>query len=190
MATINYQPPIAQTEAQLPSPGVQGLPASSHCNEADIVVLSSGQIAPAAVNVATGIAGIVQQDSNAVFADTTSGNLQGVFGSSQINTGLVPGAPIWVLFLPLGPPITVEINLPATTGWVSGGTNQANVGTAVGLNKDGTTGFYYADDQQTNKVAHIVGKVVGPFKGGVGDLGARVLIAFDVATALALVQGH
>lgn len=200
MAAIAPTIPIANIPASAVGASSVSLPASSHVHDGDITVLSAGSIAPAAANVATGIAGIAQHDSNAAFAQLDTG-LQGVFGYFQ-GAPLVPNDPGYTILVTLGPPIIVEINLTATTGWVSGGTQQANIGTAVGLAIDGTTGFYLADPTATNTVAVITGKPqsvpdgVGPpntqgdlSKGFVGDTGARVYVAFNSA-ALAIQQGH
>lgn len=192
--TIAFAPPIPNVTAAVQSGSIGGLPAASHIHDADVVVLTSGQLATAAVGAHANIAGIALHDSNATFFDATSGSLQGVFGFGQQATtgqGLSPQAPGWVLFVTLAPSqIVVEMNLPTTTGWVSGGTNQANIGTAVGLNIDGTTGYFYADDQQGNPIGHIVGKAWGPGLGIVGDLAARVFVAFDASGVLALVAAH
>ena len=199
MAATQITAPIANVPASIVGPTTVSLPASSHVHDADIVVLSAGSIAPAAANASGSIAGIAQHDSNAVFAQIDTG-LQGVFGYFQ-GAPLLPPDPGYVIVVPLGAPIIVEINLTATTGWVSGGTQQANIGTAVGLAIDPGTGFYLADPTASNTVAVIVGKPQGvpaglggagvpfPSKGGVGDTGARVYIAFNAA-ALAIQQGH
>jgi hypothetical protein len=199
MAATQITAPIANVPASIVGPTTVSLPASSHVNDADIVVLTAGAIATATANVAGGIAGIAQHDSNAVFAQIDTG-LQGVFGFFQ-GAPLLPPDPGYVIVVPLGAPIIVEINLTATTGWVTGGTQQANIGTQVGLAIDGTTGFFLADPTASNKVAVITGKPQGvpaglggagvpfPSKGGVGDTGARVYVSF-ISTTLAIQQGH
>ena len=190
MALIPIQSPIANVASGQMGPPIFSARAYSHINDADIVQFhsTSGELETCSANVASGIIGIAQHDSNAVYDQITTG-LQAVFGSSQENTGLFPGTPGEVLVVTLGANIIVAINLSALTGWVSGGTYQAALGTAVGLGIDGTTGFFYADPNASNKVATVSQKIIGPGFGGVGDLGARVYIAFTPAD-LSPVTGH
>jgi hypothetical protein len=89
------------------------------------------------------------------------------------------------MYASLGGPASLEINLTAVTGWISGGTYQAYVGLAVGINIDPVTGFYVMDPNASNKVATIVQKLNGPSAGDVGDLGARVLVTFTPSTLVA-----
>jgi hypothetical protein len=192
--TVPYQAPIANVAAGQLGPNIfSARPyGTGHIAASDFVILDgshAGYIKTAAANPAV-VLGIAQHDSVAVYDQITTG-LQGVFGASQENTPLFPGTPGEVLVVTLGAGIIVAINLPATTGWVSGGTNQANIGTAVGLNIDSTTGFFYADDQESNKVATIVGKIIGPqaLFGTVGDLAARVYVSFTPAD-LQIFSGH
>ena len=165
-----------------------------------VVKLSSGTAIACAANDNANILGIIQGDSFQVFKQVTTG-LQGVFGKDQVGTGLFPSTPGDVRIATLGPPILVVGNLPATTGWISGGTNQATYGTSVGLNLDATTGFYFFDDQQSNKIGTVQGALT--FDGNVllgppsaaspvsptGLLGARVLVSWTTST-LAVVQGE
>lgn len=191
MAQIPVQMPVVQMPGSASSPTTVSLTASSHVNDGDIVVLSSGQIATATANVSGNIAGIAQHDSNANFGGGTGINV--TIGSTQVGTGLFPASPGQTIVVPLGSPAIVAINLTATTGWISGGTQQANIGTQVGLAIDGTTGFFLADPTASNKVATIVGIQDGVVLGGTeslaGNLGARVYVAF-LSSALAIQQGQ
>lgn len=188
--TINYQPPFVNEIPTTASPTWAYFPAASHVNAWDIVTLSAGQIATSGNNPANGLAGIATADSNAVLAQNDT-DIQGVFGVTQYGN-LMPASPGYVGIIPfgIGSGVIVEMNLAATTGWVSGGTTQANFGTGVGIAKDATTGFFYADPGLGNIVAHVVGKAYGVNKGVNGDLAARVFVAFDVAAALAISVGH
>lgn len=157
-------------------------------------------IIPAPVNVAGGIVGLAQHDSNANYGGTIfpPAPIQNVFGVSQVG-GLLPISPLQTLVVTLGFGVTLGINLTAVTGWVSGGTVQANIGTPVGLAIDPVTHFYLADPSATNLVAVITGKINGPFASSealypgagsdVGNLGARVRIAFTQAS-LAVIIGE
>ena len=192
MALIFVQPPLAQQPASADSLSVSTLPVTTHCNDNDIVILSGSGIAPATANIAGGIVGIAQHDSNSNFGGATgqgAASLNTTIFPTQVGTGLFPSSPAGTLVVTLGPPVEVEISLTATTGWVTGGAQQANLGTAVGLAIDGTTGYFVADPTATNKVAVINSKPTGPLKGTNGDLGARVFIVFNTA-ALAIPQGH
>lgn len=199
---IPYQPPLAEVPGPFGAPAVQPFTAHAHCNQWDIVTVgtvTAGQIDPAGDDPAGSIAGIAQMDSQAVFQQDDSG-IQAVFGADNVNTGLLPAEPGQTLVVVFDPAIPVEINLSATTGWISGGSQQATIGTQVGLALDSTSGFYYADPTASNKVATVVQKAEGPTStltgasnstigyGGVGDLGARVFIKF-LATALAPTGG-
>ena len=193
MAVIPYGAPIANVASGQMGPPIFSARcySSNTIADADFVQIDgshAGYIDTCAADVASGIIGIAQHGSSAVYDQIATG-IQGVFGSSQENTNLFPGTPGEILVVTLGANIIVAINLPATTGWVSGGTHQANLGTEVGLNIDGTTGFFYADDQEANKVAYISQKIIGPGQGGVGDLGARVYISF-IPSVLSPVTGH
>lgn len=188
MATTLLAAPVARPPAGIEGNGpILSIAAGAHCNDADIVKLSTGAIIPCVANDTT-VAGIIQHDSGAVFHSTDSDDFQNVFGADQTATPLVPATPQECLVATLGPPIVVEMNLTALTGWITGGTYQANLGTAVGLAIDGTTGFFLADPNASNKVADISGKPVGPNKGVSGDLAARVLVTFRAA-ALNPAQG-
>lgn len=194
--TISLQIPIVEVPGIHGSPSYPSFNATSEVSDGAIVRLGSvtaGEITAAAANDDTLLLGIVQGDSSAVYQQLDTG-IQGVFGADNVNTGLLPASAGQIpVALFLNNP--VAINLPVTTGWITGGTHQANVGTEVGINIDGATGIYYADDQQSNKVAFITGlaagatgqinngqtvQTVGP--GGPGDLGVRVYIVFIPST--------
>jgi hypothetical protein len=173
-------------------PNIFSAIAATHINAADFVNFATanpGQIQSAPAATATGLIGIAQHDSNAVYNQVMTG-LQAVFGVSQISPtgGLLPTLPGEVLVVTLGANIIVAINLSATTGWMTGGTQQANLGTQVGLNIDPVTGFYFADPTVA-AVGTITQKVVGPGQGGPGDLAARVYVSFN-PSALAIPTGH
>jgi hypothetical protein len=197
--TISYQMPIA-----IPNGAVNAVPilaitaGATEITDGAFVKLSSNTAIACVAGDSANILGIIQGDSFAVFNQITTG-LQGVFGSSQVNTGLFPATPGQVRVATLGSPILVEGNLAANTGWISGGTHQAVLGTAVGLNLDATSGFYYFDTTQT-EVGTVVGVmtldgnvILGPPAAATpqsptGLLGARVLVSF-LSTVLAVQQG-
>ena len=188
MATINIAAPAAVlpagTTGQVP---MQSYTVSSHVNDGDFVVLSGGTIATSAANIASGYAGIACHDSNANYGGLaavnppTSAGLQNVFGYGGIGNLIIPPNEGQTLVALLDAPALVEINVSVVTGWISGGTYQANIGTRVGLAIDGTTGFFVADPNASNKVATIVEKIYGPSFGNTGDLASRVRIRMDAA---------
>lgn len=185
-------------------PGPTGSPAFPSFNtdangpipDGYIVALGSvtaGLISSVAPGADALLLGVIQGDSQAVYQQEDT-SIQGVFGADNVATGLLPASAgqIPVALFQKNP---VAINLPQTTGWITGGTHQANVGTEVGINFNATYGVYYADDQESNKVAYITGLVAGSANfinngqtvqwtgaGSEGDLGVRVYIVFIPST--------
>lgn len=189
MATVNIEAPAAV----MPSGSTGQVPqisftAASHVKDGDFVALSGGSIVPAAANAAT-VAGLASHDSLAQYAGLVSGtiganDLTNAFGYSNNGSPLVPAQARQTLVSALNAPAIVEINLSVLTGWVSGGTYQANVGTQVGLAID-SSGYFVADPNASNKVAIIIDKIEGPSFGGVGDLAGRVQVRM-IASALSV----
>jgi hypothetical protein len=198
MAQITVQKPVAQVVA-FENVSAINYPVETGQSFADaaIVILNvDGTIQGAPANVANAnlIAGIAQHASSSVMTSGTSS--RDVFGYFQASP-VVSNSNAEVIVVPLGD-VPVEINLTASTGWITGGTQQAALGTRVGLAIDPTTGFYVADPTAANKVATITAKPNSVYTltptaltgvGNVGDLGARVDIVFD-NSALALTVGH
>lgn len=162
---------------------------ASHCNDGDIVVINgAGAISPAAANAAT-IYGVTSHDSDANYGGVP-GNvtppLLNALGRSIVNTPLFPPDPAQSLVGDLRVN-DAEINLSAVTGWISGGTYQANVGTLCGIAIDPATGFYVLDPNASNKLFVIDEYLYEPFPGqpanGAGALNVRVR-AHAIPTAL------
>lgn len=201
METMLYQFPVAQAPPGSRNPIFSARAkvtsgVTEHIQEASVVIENAdGSISAAADNPSANIVGIIQNDSLNVYdqltTDATPGLPsvgQGVFGSSQEDTGLLPGAPGESLVATIGAPVVVEMSLPNNTGWITGGTYQAAVGTAVGVQKyTDSLGnvIYLADTQKSNKVGTIVDKPTGPGRGNAGDLAARVFVAFTSGLAAA-----
>ncbi|MDE2097360.1 MAG: hypothetical protein KGL39_08965 [Patescibacteria group bacterium] len=202
--TIPYLPPIVILPSGNADLDVVSYPVHSACTANAIVTLgvtTAGEIDPASANDSSNkLLGIIQAASTSVY--NSDGDAQSVFGTSPFGTSgqaLGPSTgPQTPLVVYMGPPFVVEINLTQATGWVSGGTYQANIGSTFGLAIDATTGFYLADVNASNKVGVIVEKVIGATTqivtaqaeqpvgpGGVGDLGARVRVTFN-ASAMAI----
>lgn len=195
-APVTYLPPLNTAGGQ---PIFSAPIGGTHINDASFVQLAAGLIIPAAVGANTNISGIIQHDSSAVW-DQQDTSLQGVFGVSQVGSGLFPATPAQALVATLGPPVLAIANLPATVGWISGGTTQATFGTPVGLNLDAVTGFYYFDPAQA-RVGTIAGVLTGDGNmilgvptaatpvGLTGTQATRVAVVFDL-TVLNPVQGQ
>lgn len=195
-APETYLPPLNTAGGQ---PIFSAPIGGTHINDASFVQLAAGLIVPAAVGAVTNISGIIQHDSSAVWDQQDTG-LQGVFGVSQVGTGLFPATTAQALVATLGPPVLAVANLSAVTGWISGGTNQATFGSSVGLNLDAVTGFYYFDPAQpaVGTIAGILtgdgNMILGPPTaatpiGLTGTQGARVAVVFNIAV-LNPVQGQ
>lgn len=192
MAGTTYTAQALQVQSAAGQTGVvplRSFTASATCLDGALVVLASGAIAPATANVAGAIAGVAAHNSNANYGGATVGNatLQGVFGVSQVGTLLPPSAG-QTLVAQILPDDIVVGNLTATTGWMSGGAQQAGIGTAVGIAIDSTTGNCVFDPTASNKVGVITLKINGPFAGATivggvpvadgGNLGAPVGVTF------------
>lgn len=189
MATINPAvPQVYMPAGSTGTPLIRRYSAASHVTDGALVTLSSGQISPAGANVASGILGFAIADSAANYGGSiqTPSTLDQWFGFSQVDTPLVPADASLTGVALVDAPAEVEMNLTATTGWVSGGSQQANIGTQIGIAI--TSGITLADPTASNKVAEIVELVSFPALGasatGVGDLGARVRVRF-LASVLA-----
>lgn len=198
-APLTYLPPLNTAGGQpIFSADIGGTPIS----DASFVQLAAGVIVPAAVGANSNISGIIQHDSQAVW-DQKVATLQGVFGVSQVNSGLFPAAPGQALVATLGPPVLAVANLSQAVPWQivpSGGSGTAvNFGSPVGLNIDPVTGFYYFDPAQP-RVGIISGVITGdgsmilgvprtPTPVGLqGVYGVRAAVTFDQAV-LNPVQG-
>lgn len=159
-----------------------------------------GMISPAPIDVATGIVGVAQCSTDQTYGGNPAVGIAYpdlVFGESQVGSGLFSAQPGQIPTITLGPPALVVGNLTATTGWQTGGTQQANYGTLVGINIDPATGYYIFDPTSSNLVATIqdvdnsVNNALVNNQYQVnpsGVLGIRVKVVF-LASALAITQG-
>lgn len=189
MATLTYDFPAIFIPEGVKSPPVRkftagaGHTTTAIIKAADLVALSAGVIARVATNASVGIAGYAifgELDTFGGGSTATPYDAQ-LFGATQVNTALFPADPGQVAVNPLQQ-IFLEISLSATTGWVSGGAQQSNIGTTGGVLLDAGTNIYVFDPTQSNKIMTIYSKPQGPTKGAVGDLGARVVVSFSAAS--------
>lgn len=167
-------------------PNIQAYPFSAHCNDSDILVLASGQVAPAAANVAGAIIGLAESDSSLNYAGQNPANAYDYtqsLGYSQVGS-ILPASPGQLLVAQFDFNTFLEINLPASVQWNNGG-GTPNLGTQVGIAIDGTTGFYTVDPAASNKVAFIVARVQDAMAQPVSDVGnfaVRVRVQFIAST--------
>jgi len=159
-----------------------------------------GRISSAPANVTGGLVGVAQCSSEMTYQGNPAVGKaypDSVFGESQVGSGLFSAMPGQIPVLTLGPPNVVVMNLTASTGWMTGGTQQATYGTPVGLAIDPATGYYIADPTATNLVAVIQdvdnsvnnALINNQYKNDpTGILGIRVYVVF-LASALAIIQG-
>lgn len=130
----------------------------------------------AAAAVSTGILGMADSDSDAIYGGAPGGSVntgkQNIFGASQ---SFSPGWTNDPYYVPVikGDTGLFELNLVQT--WYG-----TLLYAAVGLNIDATTGYFVADTTQT-ACATIQNKTFGPGRGDVGDTYARVQIRFNAA---------
>jgi hypothetical protein len=159
----------------------------------DFVTSASNVLTRAATNTSTNIFGLTNFGEQQIFGPY-GGNppsLQSVFGYTQAATGgpLIPEESLDITVYSMLSQQLFYINISNTTGWISGGTQQATYGTTGGLLLDTTTNLFVFDPTQSNKVMTIWGKAVGPNivlpsgvvlgAGQVGDTGARVIAYFN-----------
>jgi hypothetical protein len=160
-------------------------PASGHTGtavilNADFVTLSSGTIARCATNQNGAILGLSRFAETQTFAGSSSES--SALGVSQAGT-LLPSDSIQVGVDALTPPnVWLEMSLLNTVQW----TGDTLLGTQVGLLLDTATNLFVADSTQSNKVAVIREKVVGPNiflpsgsvlgAGQINDFGVRVYV--------------
>ena len=191
MATIGYYEPAIFTPEGTMSPAPRkytagaGHTGTTVIQRADLVVLSSGTIGRAATNATANIAGLTVVNEYDVFngTNTTPYDNQ-LFGFSQVGT-LLPSDPGQIpVYSLVNNQIYLEMNLTNTTGWVTGGSQQVNLGSTVGIFLDATTNLFVLDPTQTNKIFTIYSKPSGPNKGVAGDVGARVVVYVNTLSAV------
>jgi hypothetical protein len=196
VATLLYaRPTIFKSEQAVSLPIRDFSAAAGHTGAAiilpgDLITLTAGVIARAATNANANLAGFAVASELATYGGTQATWSQDaydnlMFGFSQVGT-LLPINPAQVPTVPITGgaqgPIYVELNATALTGWITGGTYQANIGTVGGLLLDPVSNLYVFDPSQTNKVLTIYQKPQGPFQGVNGDLAPRVRCYFNQGT--------
>ena len=199
MALIQYQNPAVFLAPYQKSANVRAQQAGSgHSGTAiilgsDFVTSAANVLTRAATNAAGSIFGLTNYGEQQIFGPY-GGNppaIQSVFGYTQASTGgpLIPEDSIDVEVWSGLQNQLFEISLSSTTGWISGGAQQAVFGTTGGILLDATTNLFVFDQTQSNKIMTVWGKAVGPNillpsglvlgKGTIGDTGARVLVYFN-----------
>lgn len=142
-----------------------------------------------ATNVSSGILGIAQTDSNALYfsgigGSMTAGQASSLLGATNTVAPLTPQEAPYLYVTGLGYGQLVEMNLNQNTALTLN-----LIGSTAGINIDSTTGFPTIDPTQSNKIFTITdfrqGVFIGPTASGtLGDLGARVIGYFNSGLAL------
>jgi hypothetical protein len=193
VATIAYAAPRLVPTGPIADsdPSYNYYPFTGTINEADFLTLSAG-VAAQATQSAIGGAGPTALAGLAIFPQTNvyhafSGAGTGLnFGSDQTGTALVPATNqfIGAVAFYFGARLEISLNTAITLA-------NSLVGTQVGIAY--VSPFYVADTTVTNKVATIVQLPGGPDQpagragisnGVLGDSGGRVIIEFNIASAI------
>lgn len=180
MAQVTASIPQVSTDYGTTGVGSVGsAPAVGTILDGDLLVQVSGGVSSAGTNVAGSIVGFAIHNSAANFGGSINTQPGPTFSFGFTQEG-DPGYPLDASLQKYEKILNAEpaMNLAADCGWISGGTQQANVGTAFGILIDPATGYPVADPSQTNKVGIITEKIEGPSAGTVGDTGSRVSVSF------------
>lgn len=185
--TIAYQAPRLHGAGPLATddPNLNKFPFTGTLVEGDIVFLNSGVLTKAAANQAA-LAGMIPAGSANIYHAASSAGVGLNFGPDQTGTALMPATEQNLGLVEFSGGVQLEISLNQATTLAN-----SLIGTQVGLNYDSTSGFFFADTTQTNKIGVIVLLPGGPdaprgpqvANGQIGDLGGRVVIEF-IASAL------
>lgn len=190
--TIAYQAPrlLNSGPSAMDDPIINKYPFTGTLVEGDILFLSAGVLNKASANQAS-IAGMAMAGSGQVYHAASNPGVGLNFAQDQTGTALVPGTEQNLGLVQFDDGIRLEINLIQSTTLAA-----SLVGTQVGLGYDATSGFFFVDPGQTNKIAYItqipggpdmpfVGSTTRGFlaNGQIGDSGGRVVVAF-LASAL------
>lgn len=196
MATIPYQAPQLVETGTASEPNVYATIAANGgqtLTDGDFAILSSNKLSKAAANAAvTTIAGLVFAGNDSLYTLAGGAFTRGssIFGPDQSGNALVPGTNQCPRIIGLSQ-VELWISLIQSTTLAA-----SLVGTQVGLNYDATSGYFFADPAQTNKIAQIVEVSAGPdslnssvgaagiSNGVLGDSGGRVKIQFLSGLAL------
>jgi hypothetical protein len=188
MAAIGYRLPSVKAGNQPnQNPQIGSLPVTSAqtINLGDPLILGSGTVESSGSNPSGALIGLALHDSGAFFAGGAAGSTVSKystpFGAFTSGFNLPETSNMHFVYFNNGNQF--EFSLKSSTSLA-----QTLVGTEVGLQKDGTTGYYYVDTGASNKVATIVEIVQGPetFYGTIGtDTGGRVIVEF-LPSALAV----
>lgn len=190
--TIQYQPVRLIETGGTPEPTPFNIAAAAGQTlaEGDFATIAAGQLSKAAANATlASLAGIVRKGNDSVYYNANPSKTT-LFGAAQSGTALIPGTNQNPEVFGLQG-LQFEINIINTHTLAA-----ADVGTQVGLNYDATSGYFFVDPAQANKVAEIVAISGGPDaqnsavgaagigNGVIGDSGGRVVVQFLAGTAL------
>lgn len=182
MATCQFQEPklfIAEnTKAPLVriAPQGSGHTGNNIIRRGDFVTITAGTLARSAANVSANVFGLAIHGELQEFTEGTPAfgldYSNQLFGAGQVSTatsgGLIPAEPGNVHVNALLMNQLFEISMTSTTGWVSGGASQVNIGSTFGLNIDATTQLFIGDTTQANKIFTVYNIST---RGGIGGSG-------------------
>ncbi|MDE2098155.1 MAG: hypothetical protein KGL39_12950 [Patescibacteria group bacterium] len=192
-ATIAYAAPRWIPSGPVQVPNIYQIAANGGQTliEGDIAILSSNKLSKAAANAAVStIAGLVQAGTTTVYYNASPSTTT-LFGYDQSGNALIPATNQNPRVLGFTPGMLFEMSLNQATTLAT-----SLIGTSAGLNYDSTSGFFFVDTTQTNKIFTIVQisggpdslfpaySVAGAANGVIGDSGGRVIVAALSGAAL------
>ncbi|MDE2100963.1 MAG: hypothetical protein KGL39_27200 [Patescibacteria group bacterium] len=194
-ATIGYAAPrwIPNGAVQVPNPYQVALNNAQTLVEGDFAILSSNKLSKAAANAAVAtIAGIVRFGNTDSYGGVAGSSRSSILGPNQAGNALIPGTNNNAMVFGFTPNMAFEMSLnTATTLAVS------LIGAQAGINYDATSGYFFVDTTQVNKIFTIVQLPGGPDalypsfqsaggaqNGVLGDSGGRVIVTALTGAAL------
>jgi hypothetical protein len=184
MATIPYQAPRHVPNGLVTEPNIYQIPTAATLIEGDVTTISAGVLSKAAANAAIAtVAGFVRAGTVDSYGGQAGTSRSSVLGPNQAGNALIPGTNNNPQVIAFTPGIMWELSLNQATTLAT-----TLVGTQAGLNFDATSGFFFVDTTQSNKIFEIVQVSGGPDSlfppfasagagnGVLGDSGGRVYV--------------
>lgn len=152
-------------------------------NDGDVLILSSGNVESSGNNPSGSLVGLALHASGAVFAAGAAGSSNSKYSTpfGAFVSGFNLAETTNMHYVPFDGNTEFVFSLATGSDFA-----QSLRGTQVGIVKDNTTGFYYVDPSQSNKVATIVDVVFDPIiiqQQALGNTiaGGRVIVRFLAA---------
>lgn len=192
MATIPYQAPRMVPNGLITEPNIYQIQTGSTLIEGDFATLSAGSLTKAAANAAIAtIAGMIRAGTTDSYGAVAGSSRSSILGPNQAGNALIPGTNDWPQIIGFTPGLAIEMSLVQSVTLAL-----SLVGTQAGLNYDATSGFFFVDTTQSNKIFEIVQVSGGPdslfpafanagaANGVIGDSGGRVIVVALSGAAL------